>query len=106
VLSQALRRLGRPTVAVPPVALAAAGALTRRPRLRRLEAELSEFLTFGRGLDTTRMHEVLGFRPTYSSAEAFADFAASLGPGLLPRRGAAGARRTAGIAVSTGGDRA
>ena len=41
------------------------------------------FLTFGRGLDTTRMRTVLGFEPKYSTADAFADFAASLAPGLI-----------------------
>ncbi len=63
MLSQALRRLGRPTIAVPGFTLSAAGQVSRRAGLRRLQAELTGFLTFGRGLDTTRMHTVLGFTP-------------------------------------------
>jgi UDP-glucose 4-epimerase len=106
VLSQALRRLGRPTVAVPSVALSAAGTLTRRSGLRRLQAELSELLTFGRGLDTTRMHTVLGFRPAYTTAEAFADFAASVGPGLLPRRPLVDRSGSAPLVVGAGAERA
>jgi UDP-glucose 4-epimerase len=84
VLSQALRRLGRPTVPVPGFALGALGSVSRKAGVKGLQAELSGFLTFGRGLDTTRMRSVLGFRPTYTTAEAFADFARSVGPGALP----------------------
>jgi UDP-glucose 4-epimerase len=106
VLSQALRRLGRPTVAVPAVALSAAGALSRRSGLRRVQSELGELLTFGRGLDTTRMRTVLGFRPAYTTAEAFADFAAAIGPGLLPRRPEPGGTPSTPLTVGAGGDRA
>ena len=53
MLSQALRRLGRPTVPVPGFALSAAGTVTRQAGIERLQAELTGFLTFGRGLDTT-----------------------------------------------------
>ncbi len=84
MLSQALRRLGRPTVAVPGFTLSAAGQITRRAGVRRLQAELTGFLTFGRGLDTTRMHTVLGFTPEHTTAGAFADFARSLTPGPAP----------------------
>jgi UDP-glucose 4-epimerase len=84
MLSQAIRRLGRPAVGVPGPALSAASTLTRQATVRRLHTELSGFLTYGRGLDTTRMHTVLGFTPAYTTAEAFADFARSLGPGRLP----------------------
>jgi UDP-glucose 4-epimerase len=85
MLSQALRRLGRPTVSVPGFTLNAAGQITRRAGLRRLQSELTGFLTFGRGLDTTRMHTVLGFEPRHSTAEAFAEFARTVTPGLVPR---------------------
>jgi UDP-glucose 4-epimerase len=84
VLSQALRRLGRPTLPVPAPALGALGQLSRREGLRRLGGELSGMLTFGRGVDTTRMRSVLGFAPGRTTAEAFADFAATVDPGLLP----------------------
>jgi UDP-glucose 4-epimerase len=84
VLSQAVRRLGRPTVPVPGFAFGAVGSLTRRAGVRGLEGELVGLLTFGRGIDTTRMRAVLGFHPAYTTAQAFADFADSLAPGLLP----------------------
>jgi UDP-glucose 4-epimerase len=75
VLSQALRRLRRPTVPVPSFALNAAGTVTRTGPLKGLEADLAGFLTFGRGLDTKRMYDVLGFSPAYTTAAALADFA-------------------------------
>jgi UDP-glucose 4-epimerase len=36
-------------------------------------------LTFGRGIDTTRMREELGFEPELTTDEAFADFARATG---------------------------
>ncbi len=84
MLSQALRRLGRPAVPVPAFALSSFGALAERAGVKGLQAELSGFLTFGRGLDTSRMRSVLGFRPSYTTAEAFADFGRSISPGPLP----------------------
>jgi UDP-glucose 4-epimerase len=84
MLSQALRRLGRPTLPLPGFALNAAGTLSRQAGVRRVQGELSAFLTFGRGVDTTRMRTVLGFRPAYTTAAAFADFGRSVAPGLLP----------------------
>ena len=86
MLSQALRRLGRPSVPLPAFTLTAAGTLSRQAGVRRLQRELTGFLTFGRGLDTSRMHDVLGFRPTYTTAAALADFGRTLRPGLLPQR--------------------
>jgi len=74
VLSQALRRLGRPRVPVPSFALTTAGTVTRTGGLRGIEGDLTGFLTFGRGLDTTRMYDVLGFSPRYTTAAALADF--------------------------------
>jgi UDP-glucose 4-epimerase len=85
MLSQAVRRLGRPSLPMPPVALGMVATASRRPRLRRMHVELDALLTFGRGLDTSRMREVLGFSPAYTTEEAFADFARSVPPGPLPR---------------------
>ena len=84
MLSQALRRLGRPTVPVPAFALGPLGSVSRQAGVKGLQAELTGFLTFGRGLDTTRMRSVLGFDPTYTTAEAFADFGRSVAPSVVP----------------------
>jgi UDP-glucose 4-epimerase len=84
MLSQALRRLGRPTVAVPGFGLSALSQVSRRAGVKRLHAELTGFLTFGRGLDTSRMHSMLGFSPEHTTASALADFGRTVRPGLLP----------------------
>src|SRR4051812_29542956 len=105
MLSQALRRLGRPTVSVPGFTLNAAGQVTRRAGLRRLQSELTGFLTFGRGLDTTRMHIVLGFEPRHSTPGAFAEFARTVTPGLVPRQ-AVGSPAVRAAALPGGGPRA
>ncbi len=90
MLSQAVRRMGKPTVPVPGFALGSLDLVSRQLGVKGLGAELAGFLTFGRGVDTTRMRSVLGFDPRYTTASAFADFARTVGPGLAraPRLGA------------------
>jgi UDP-glucose 4-epimerase len=105
MLSQALRRLGRPTIAVPGFTLRAAGQVSRRAGVRRLQSELTGFLTFGRGLDTGRMHAMLGFSPRHSTAGAFAEFARSVTPGLLPLGAGNGSTSVAGAVALPGGGR-
>jgi UDP-glucose 4-epimerase len=78
MLSQAIRRLGRPSVPLPAVAIPTFGSVTGQSRTTDFSPESVSFLTFGRGLDTTRMREVLGFEPKYTTAEAFADFASTV----------------------------
>jgi UDP-glucose 4-epimerase len=80
MLSQAVRRLQRPRVPMPGVAVGNLGSVLRQARVAEFSPEQLGFLTYGRGIDTTRMREVLGYRPRYTTAEAFADFAASLDP--------------------------
>jgi UDP-glucose 4-epimerase len=107
MLSQAIRRLGRPSVPLPGFAVSGFGSVLRRGGLADFSPEQVEFLTYGRGVDTTRMRAELGFEPAYSTAEAFADFGASLGPGLRsPGRLASPDRMLASIANSLpGGER-
>lgn len=73
--SQIIRRLQRPTVPLPE-------PLFGLSRLGGGEypAELKALLAYGRGVDTTRMREVLGFEPEYSTEETLDDFAHSLEP--------------------------
>jgi len=80
MLSQALRRLRRPTVPMPGFAVGGVGSVLRSARLADFSPEQLSFLTYGRGVDTTRMRQVLGFEPTFTTEEAFADFAAGLTP--------------------------
>jgi UDP-glucose 4-epimerase len=80
MLSQAIRRLQRPSVALPAFAVGGLGSALRSARMADFSPEQLRFLTYGRGVDTTRMRNVLGFMPKYRTDEAFADFGASLTP--------------------------
>jgi UDP-glucose 4-epimerase len=80
MLSQAVRRLQRPTVPLPPFAVGSVGSALRSARLADFSPEQLGLLTYGRGVDTTRMRTHLGFEPAYTTAEALADFGASLTP--------------------------
>ena len=79
-LSQAVRRLGTPSLALPRFAVGRLGATARQARIFDFSPEQLTFLTYGRGVDTTRMRTHLGFEPTYTSAAAFADFCRGLAP--------------------------
>src|SRR5690349_12893345 len=80
MLSQAMRRLQRPTVPMPGFAVGQVGSFLRSARVADFSPEQLGFLTYGRGVDTTRMREELGFEPSMTTEEAFAEFAQSLTP--------------------------
>ena len=63
MLSQALRRLQRPTVPMPGFAVGQRRLRAAPARLADFSPEQLGFLTYGRGVDTTRMREELGFEP-------------------------------------------
>ncbi|MFF8385575.1 NAD-dependent epimerase/dehydratase family protein [Streptomyces kanasensis] len=83
-LSQCARRLGRPTVPVLPPAVTWVGTALRAVGLSDFSPEQVRLLTHGRVVSTTQMRETLGFTPTYTTAETFADFVRHRGPGILP----------------------
>jgi UDP-glucose 4-epimerase len=93
MLSQAIRRLQRPSVPMPAAAVGRVGSLLRSARVADFSPEQISFLTYGRGVDTTAMRSALGFEPRYTSAEAFADFGA-----LLPVTGGRTDRVLGGLA--------
>ncbi|MGY4767102.1 NAD-dependent epimerase/dehydratase family protein [Kribbella sp. CWNU-51] len=84
-LSQAIRRLGRPTLRLPSFTAASTAAVVRRARLADFSPDQITFLTYGRAVDTTRMRTEFGFEPGYTTASAFDDFRTSLGPGAVTR---------------------
>ncbi|MGP3927314.1 NAD-dependent epimerase/dehydratase family protein [Streptomyces sp. 8N616] len=84
LLSQTARRLGRPTLPVLLPAVTWLGSALRSVGMTDFSPEQIRLLTHGRVVQTTQMRETLGFEPRYTTAEAFADFACSRGPGLLP----------------------
>ena len=80
MLSQAVRRLQRPSLPLPSFAVGRVGSTLRSARVADFSPEQLGLLTYGRGVDTTRMRTELGFEPAYTTAAAFADFAAPLPP--------------------------
>jgi len=105
-LAQAVRRIGRPSLPLPGFAVPTFGSAIRQTHVADFSAEQVAFLTFGRGLDTTRMRSMLGFDPSFTTAHAFADFASSLSPGILsPTRVRATEKALVGALTPGGGDR-
>jgi len=76
-VSQAANLAGRPYVLVPRMTTEPLANLAKRFGLIDIGSDQLGMLTFGRGLDTTRMREDLGFEPTYSTRAAYEDFARS-----------------------------
>jgi UDP-glucose 4-epimerase len=86
MLSQAIRRLGRPSLPMPGFAMSSFGSAMRQARLADFSREQVSFLAYGRGVETTRMRQVLGFEPSRTTEQAFGEFAASLAPGVVSER--------------------
>ncbi|KOG87859.1 NAD-dependent epimerase/dehydratase family protein [Streptomyces varsoviensis] len=84
LLSQTARRLGRPTLPFFLPTVTWIGSALRSLGISDFSPEQIRLLTHGRVVQTTQMRETLGFEPKYTTAEAFADYARSRGPGLLP----------------------
>ncbi|MCB0918907.1 MAG: NAD-dependent epimerase/dehydratase family protein [Actinobacteria bacterium] len=106
-LSQAIRLAGRVALPLLPPVVGVAGRAMISAGLADFSPEQVRFLTYGRGIDTTRMVEELGFRPEYSTREAFESFveARDLNRVLSPDRVEA-AEETLGSLLTRGGSRA
>lgn len=105
LLSQAVRRTGRPALPVPAPFAANVGQVIRRTGLADLSAEQMSFLAHGRVLDCSRLGDTVGFVPRFSTEAAFDDFVRTRGSGATQRLLAlaeAGLRRGAGL-VGVGG---
>ncbi|HEU0102459.1 MAG TPA: NAD-dependent epimerase/dehydratase family protein [Mycobacteriales bacterium] len=76
LLSQALRRLGRPSFPVPSPAASLVARLVRNAGLLDFSGEQMRFLEHGRVVDVSRLAAEYGRAPR-PTAEAFADFARS-----------------------------
>jgi UDP-glucose 4-epimerase len=83
MLSQAVRRVGRPDLPIPGFVLSTIGSSVPQLRGSEMSGEQVSFLTYGRALDTTRMRRELGFEPRYTTEQAFDAFAQRLRPGVL-----------------------
>jgi UDP-glucose 4-epimerase len=79
LLSQAIRKAGRPPLPLPSALVSSVGGLVRRARVVDFSPEQLRFLTYGRVVDTSRMRDQLGFTPRYSTPETFDDFVRTRG---------------------------
>ncbi|CAN5424723.1 NAD-dependent epimerase/dehydratase family protein [soil metagenome] len=86
LLSQAIRRAGRIPVSVPVPFVAALGGLLRQTGVADFSPEQLRFLNFGRVVDTTRLIDDFGYRPRFTTAEAFSEFCRSHPPVIHPAR--------------------
>ena len=75
MLSQAVRRLGRPAIAVPRSFLGLAGRSLGRAGLADFSSEQVRFLTYGRVIDTARIAAEVGFTARWDTPAAFTEFA-------------------------------
>jgi UDP-glucose 4-epimerase len=82
-LSQALRKMGRPTVGVPKAAAPLVATLLRQARLIDFSADQIDALTYGRGMDTSRFTSQTGFVPRFTSLAALQEFVGVSELGLL-----------------------
>jgi UDP-glucose 4-epimerase len=78
-LSQAARRTGKPTVPMPSSMLSAVGGWGRRARVVDFSPEQVSFLAYGRGIDTTRLRERVGYTPRWTTPATFEDFVRARG---------------------------
>lgn len=106
MMSQALRRLGRLTVPMPAIAMSSLASLVRQARLglNDFAPEQIAYVTYGRGLDTTRMRTVLGFEPRYTTEAALAEFSTSLPPRRVPHPVVAAEQLLNGVAGGPSGN--
>ncbi|HEV7931006.1 MAG TPA: NAD-dependent epimerase/dehydratase family protein [Actinomadura sp.] len=83
LLSQALRRAGRPSMPLPAPAFATLGDVGKRfAGMSGFSPELLRWLTYGRAVDTARLVAELSWRPKYATEAAFGDFAQAQVKGL------------------------
>jgi UDP-glucose 4-epimerase len=99
LLSQAIRRAGRTSVQFPSPAVSLVGSLFRRTGLVDFSPEQVQFLQFGRGVDSSRLHNDFGYLPRFTTIDAFDDFVT--GSGLVrivdPQRVEAAGRAVRGF---------
>ena len=95
MLSQAVRTAGRPSIPLPGLSAGVVGGLLTRANVASFSPEQVQFMTYGRGVDTTRMRTEFDFEPDYTTLGAFESFAgARCRDGLLDRDRVKQAQRT------------
>jgi UDP-glucose 4-epimerase len=78
-ITQAAALARRPVLPVPMPAAGVFGAIVKRSGLADFSTDQVQFLAYGRGLDTGRMREVLGFEPRHTTRQTFELYARGIG---------------------------
>ena len=86
-LTRMIRLAGGPTLPVPAPLFGTATQLGRRLGLFSFSPDFRRLLRYGRGVDTTRLVEEVGFTPRYTTLEAVRDYAGA--PHRAPAEAAA-----------------
>lgn len=81
LLSQAIRRLGRPMLPLPASVMPVVGRSLARGAWADFSRDQVRYLTYGRVLDVSALEAELGFRCGYSSQRALDSFALAVGRG-------------------------
>ncbi|NKQ58406.1 NAD-dependent epimerase/dehydratase family protein [Amycolatopsis sp. K13G38] len=81
-LSQAIRRAGRVELPVPRAVVPSVAKVLRGAHVVNFSEDQVRLLNYGRVVDTTRLKEVFGYRPRWTTAAAFDDYVR--GRGLRP----------------------
>lgn len=76
-LTRMVRLAGKLTVPIAAPLFGSTTAAARRLGLLDFSADFRRLLRYGRGVDTSRLIEDIGFEPRYSTAEAVAEYAAT-----------------------------
>jgi UDP-glucose 4-epimerase len=99
LLSQAIRRAGRVALPVPARAVSVVGRLIRRSGMADFSPEQMQFLNFGRVVCNARLKHEFGYRPAYTTAEAFESFLTGrpVDPVIKPSAVRAGEKALAGL---------
>jgi UDP-glucose 4-epimerase len=78
-LTRMVRLAGRPTLPVVGPLFGVTAGVAKRLGLLDFSEDFQRLLRYGRGVDTTRLVEEVGFRPRHSTASAVQDYAAKQG---------------------------
>lgn len=83
LLSQAVRRAGMPSIAVPSFAFAGVARHLGRAIGADFGSDVVDLLTHGRGVDTTALSTTFGYQPAWSTAATLDGFVTARGSGPL-----------------------
>ena len=81
-LSQAIRRAGRVELPVPRAVMPSVAKMLRGAHVVDFSEDQVRLLNYGRAVDTTRLKDVFGYRPRWTTSAAFDDYVR--GRGLRP----------------------